>query len=83
MGIAWDFPVDAWSGLIRNDFEGGARARHPEVGALIDTLTKAGAAYAQMTGSGSTVFGLFEDAEQAQRAAQLTHAGFCGPVGVD
>ena len=76
-------PVDAWSGLIRNDFEAGAQARHPEVGALIDALTKAGAAYAQMTGSGSTVFGLFEDAEQAQRAAQLTHAGFCGPVGVD
>ena len=69
--------------MIRNDFEEGARARHPEVGALIDALTNEGAAYAQMTGSGSTVFGIFEDAEQAKRAAQLTHAGFCGPVGVD
>ena len=73
-------PVNVWRDVIQNDFEEGARARHPEVGALIDALSKAGAAYAQMTGSGSTVFGLFKQAEQAKRAAQLTRAGYCGPA---
>ena len=37
----------------------GARQRHPQIGRLIDALAEAGAAHAQMTGSGSAVFGLF------------------------
>lgn len=73
-------PVSAWRDLIQNDFEVGARQRHPEVGHLIDALAEAGAAHAQMTGSGSTVFGLFEQEAVARKAAQLTQAQFCGAV---
>ena len=73
-------PVTAWRDLIQNDFEVGARQRHPEVGHLIDALAEAGAAYAQMTGSGSTVFGLFEQEAVARKAAHLTQAQFCGPI---
>lgn len=73
-------PVTAWRDLIQNDFEVGARQRHPEVGHLIDALAEAGAAHAQMTGSGSTVFGLFEQEAVARKAAHLTQAQFCGPI---
>ena len=73
-------PVTAWGDLIQNDFEVGARQRHPEVGHLIDVLAQAGAAHAQMTGSGSTVFGLFEKEGVAREAARLTQAQFCGPI---
>ena len=73
-------PVTAWRDLIQNDFEVGARQRHPPVGHLIDALAEAGAAHAQMTGSGSTVFGLFEQEAVARKAARLTQAQFCGPI---
>ena len=73
-------PVTSWRDVIQNDFEVGARQRHPQIGRLIDALTEAGAAHAQMTGSGSTVFGLFEREGKAREAARLTQAQFCGPI---
>jgi 4-diphosphocytidyl-2-C-methyl-D-erythritol kinase len=42
-----------------NDLQGPVSARHAVVGEMIDALTRAGAAGAAMTGSGSAVFGLF------------------------
>lgn len=80
----WDalatVPVTSWRDVIQNDFEVGARQRHPQIGMLIDAMTEAGAAHAQMTGSGSTVFGLYEKKEVAREAARLTQAQFCGPI---
>lgn len=73
-------PVTAWEQVIQNDFEVGARQRHPQIGQLIDAMSKAGAAYAQMTGSGSTVFGLFEHEGVAREAARRTQAQFCAPI---
>ena len=73
-------PVNAWRDVIQNDFEVGARQRHPQIGRLIDALIEADAAYAQMTGSGSTVFGLFEKEKDAREASRLTRAQFCGPI---
>ena len=73
-------PVTSWYDVIQNDFEVGARQRHPQIGRLIDALTEAGAAHAQMTGSGSTVFGLFEREGKAREAARLTQAQYCGPI---
>jgi 4-diphosphocytidyl-2-C-methyl-D-erythritol kinase len=46
--------------LAANDLEGVVTSHHPEIGALHDTLRKSGALLAQMTGSGSTVFGVFD-----------------------
>jgi 4-diphosphocytidyl-2-C-methyl-D-erythritol kinase len=50
-----------WDGIARlatNDFEPVVRARHPQIGALVDALRAAGCAPAMMSGSGSTVFGV-------------------------
>ena len=73
-------PVNRWHEHLQNDFERGAKIRHPKIGALLEALTQAGAGYAQMTGSGSTVFGLFSSEDAARKAAAATEAQFCGPV---
>jgi 4-diphosphocytidyl-2-C-methyl-D-erythritol kinase len=53
-------PVQEWQSLLVNDFEAPIFKHHPEIAAVKDSLYHAGAAYAAMSGSGSSVFGLFE-----------------------
>lgn len=43
-----------------NDFEQSVFPLHPEIGHIKQRLLEAGAVFASMSGSGSTVFGLFE-----------------------
>jgi len=52
-----------------NDLQGPVAAHHPEIASMVRTLRKAGAARAAMTGSGSTVFGLFSRRNAAIEAA--------------
>lgn len=52
-------PIDQWKGLLVNDFEKNVTGAHPEIAAIKAELYQKGAIYASMTGSGSTVFGLF------------------------
>jgi 4-diphosphocytidyl-2-C-methyl-D-erythritol kinase len=70
---------DTWLGRIVplvNDLERPVNERHPVVGALIERLTKLGAAIAAMSGSGSTVFGIFTSAAAADKALRtLRKAG--------
>ena len=58
----------ALSQLMQNVLEPAAIALVPEIGVLKQQLLDAGAVAAQMTGSGSAVFGLFETEEAASRA---------------
>lgn len=53
-------PVETWKGRLVNDFEASVFARHPAIGEIKDALYGAGAVYASMSGSGSSVFGLFK-----------------------
>ena len=48
-----------------NDLEGPVMARHPVIGQLKQRLTERGALMAAMSGSGSTVFGVFKSAAAA------------------
>lgn len=50
-----------WRSLIFNDFEKVVFNIHPEIGAIKEELYSMGAVYAAMSGSGSTVFGLFTE----------------------
>lgn len=52
-------PVSTWKDALVNDFEQPVFAQYPEVKAIKEKLDSHGAAYASMSGSGSTVFGLF------------------------
>ena len=54
-------PVGEWRKFLKNDFEALAFAKSPEIEKIVSQLYSSGAAYASMTGSGSTVFGIFED----------------------
>ena len=59
--------------LACNDFEGPVFARHPRLGEIRDRLRDAGASIALLAGSGSSVFGVFDDPEAARdAAAELT-----------
>jgi 4-diphosphocytidyl-2-C-methyl-D-erythritol kinase len=64
--------IDAWDSLpllITNDLQGPVARRHPRIAALVAVLDAAGAEAAAMTGSGSAVFGLFEDETTGREAA--------------
>lgn len=52
-------PVIKWKHIIKNDFEESVFKKFPEVEALKNKLYNLGADYASMTGSGSSVYGLF------------------------
>src|SRR5437879_5616241 len=54
-------PVHEWRDELKNDFEIPVFAHHPEIKKIKDDMYTNGAAYASMSGSGSTVFGLFKD----------------------
>ena len=53
-----------------NDFEASVFPRHPAIAQLKADLYALGACYASMSGSGSVVYGLFEDAATLRSAAQ-------------
>lgn len=54
-------PVSEWRGRLTNDFEGPVFKMHPELGEIKDKLYDLGADFALMSGSGSTLFGLFKE----------------------
>lgn len=53
-------PLDQWKVLLQNDFEKSVFERFPLISTLKEELYKSGALYASMSGSGSSVFGIFE-----------------------
>lgn len=59
-------PINEWQGLITNDFEPSVFAAHPAILDAKEELLAAGALYAAMSGSGSAVFGLFDDPQRAK-----------------
>ncbi|GHT05504.1 4-diphosphocytidyl-2-C-methyl-D-erythritol kinase [Bacteroidia bacterium] len=54
-------PVQTWKDQLRNDFEDSVGAKFPEIHAIRQLLYERGALYAAMSGSGSTVFGIFSE----------------------
>lgn len=54
-------PVHQWQQHIYNDFETPVFAAHPPIKAIKDQLLNSGALYAAMSGSGSSVYGIFDD----------------------
>ena len=59
-------PVGAWDGLLVNDFEASVFAALPQLWVIKARLMDAGAQYAAMSGSGSTVFGIFDSDNLAE-----------------
>ncbi len=58
--ILTNYNPDEWTYLLRNDLEPGVITRYPQIGNLRDQMYDMGALYAAMSGSGSSVFGIFD-----------------------
>jgi len=53
-------PVELWKDCVFNDFEKSVFPLHPELADVKESLYKHGAVYASMSGSGSAMFGIFD-----------------------
>jgi len=53
-------PISGWMDKIRNDFEPLVFAKYPELGAIKGKLEGMGALYASLSGSGSSVYALYD-----------------------
>lgn len=65
--------ISLWKELIKNDFEKPVFTRHPQIKEIKEQMYEAGAAYSAMSGSGSSVFGIFSNdaLRQAQHDTKL------------
>lgn len=54
-------PIKRWKEILTNDFETTVFKNHPAIAALKAKLYQYGARYAAMSGSGSSVFGIFDE----------------------
>ncbi|OYU95190.1 MAG: 4-(cytidine 5'-diphospho)-2-C-methyl-D-erythritol kinase [Bacteroidetes bacterium B1(2017)] len=52
-------PINTWKEALVNDFEASIFKNHSELNSIKNTLYSSGAVYASMSGSGSSLFGLF------------------------
>lgn len=53
-------PMEEWKELLSNDFEKSVFALYPQIEQIKQRLYAEGAVYAQMSGSGSALFGIFK-----------------------
>lgn len=53
-------PMETWKNSMKNDFEDSVFKKFPEIAAIKDELYDLGAVYAAMSGSGSSVYGIFK-----------------------
>lgn len=58
-------PIEEWKGKVVNDFEESIFPLHPELSELKESLYASGAVYASMSGSGSSIYGIYDDSELA------------------
>lgn len=59
-----NLPIEQWKGLIFNKFEPSIFFKYPAIQSIKDDLYKNGALYASMSGSGASVYGIFENQVQ-------------------
>jgi 4-diphosphocytidyl-2-C-methyl-D-erythritol kinase len=62
---------EQWRHTLRNDFESTVFAKHPQLAAIKAQLYSQGALYAAMSGTGSTVFGIFPQGHKAVVSCSL------------
>ena len=73
-------PVLGWSFV--NSFTPSLVSRFPEIGFALDDLRRVGASYAEMSGSGSTVYGIFSSEEEAENARSVLASSWKGCIAV-
>lgn len=61
-------PIEEWRGKVKNDFEESIFPQFPITADIKEKLYRLGALYASMSGSGSTLYGIFESRETVEVA---------------
>jgi 4-diphosphocytidyl-2-C-methyl-D-erythritol kinase len=59
-------PIETWKYQLQNDFEKVVFKQYREIVDIKDTLYRIGAIYSSMSGSGSTVYGIFKKEQQLE-----------------
>jgi len=59
--------------FFENDFEKIVIPAYPEIGAIKNKLLDSGAKFASLSGSGSTVYGIFDDEAKLNKAESFFH----------
>ncbi|MBE7169816.1 MAG: 4-(cytidine 5'-diphospho)-2-C-methyl-D-erythritol kinase [Williamsia sp.] len=62
-------PLETWKEILVNDFEKPVFQQFPEIREIKDRLYEQGALYASMSGSGSSLFGIFNRGQKPDPAA--------------
>ncbi|MCM1313539.1 MAG: 4-(cytidine 5'-diphospho)-2-C-methyl-D-erythritol kinase [Bacteroides sp.] len=68
-------PIETWKDTVTNDFEASVFPKYPEIAAIKDRLYDLGAVYASMSGSGSSVYGIFD--KPVEYADEVFAGYFC------
>ena len=68
---------------VHNDLQDAARSLCPPIDAALDAVAATGADHVLVSGSGPTVFGLYDDPERARAAAAAVGGIAAEPVGAD
>jgi 4-diphosphocytidyl-2-C-methyl-D-erythritol kinase len=65
--------LERWQHDLINDFEAPVFSTYPIIGSIKQQMIDAGAIYASMSGSGSSVFGIFHQAKDIRIEPEHTH----------
>jgi 4-diphosphocytidyl-2-C-methyl-D-erythritol kinase len=69
-------PVTSWQKYLVNDFEAPVFREYPQIAEIKETLYSQGAIFASMSGSGSVVYGLFDQLPSLQDAFDKSYQVF-------
>ena len=68
-------PVEEWRDVLKNDFEPSVFAQFPQLAAIKQSIYDSGALYASMSGSGSSLFGIYDNDILAENASHEIAGG--------
>ncbi|MFR9651860.1 MAG: 4-(cytidine 5'-diphospho)-2-C-methyl-D-erythritol kinase [Rikenellaceae bacterium] len=57
-------PIEQWQGVVKNDFERSLFPLYPQLSEIKQQFIDRGAIYASMSGSGSTIYGIFDSTHE-------------------
>lgn len=63
-------PIGDWKGQMTNDFETSLKDKFPQIEEIKQRLYNGGAIYASLSGSGSAVYGIFNNDKMAEETKQ-------------
>ncbi|MDE5887764.1 MAG: 4-(cytidine 5'-diphospho)-2-C-methyl-D-erythritol kinase [Muribaculaceae bacterium] len=73
-----NLPLERWREMVVNDFEDSIFPQFPQLKALKDEFYESGAVYASMSGSGSSIYGIYRDEMAAKRQCEKFESTYNG-----